>query len=163
MHCLFGRVVVQSEICHMVEKDSFYLFCRAGVIIKEPLVKPKPEIGIDVLTAIDPQSLEDSHIYVHCYFDNPYKDMLIRIWKTTFLIDKASGARSGMMHAENISIAPKWTLIADGVTFHFLLIFSSLPKSCERFDLIEEIDQPGGFLVKDIMRNHEDVYHITIV
>ena len=66
MHCLFGRVVVQSEICHMVEKDSFYLFCRAGVIIKEPLVKPKPEIGSGVLTSIDPQSLEDSHIVWVC-------------------------------------------------------------------------------------------------
>ena len=146
----------------MASKKS-YSINRAGVIIREPLVKPKPEIGIDVLTSISPQTLEDSHIYVHCYFDNIYKDMLIRIWKTTFLVDKASGTRAGMLHAENISIAPQWTLIADGSTFRFLLIFSSLPKSCERFDFVEEITQTGGFLVKDILRNKEDVYHITIV
>jgi hypothetical protein len=143
--------------------ENLRLINKAGVVVKEPLVKPKPEIGIDVLTSISPQTLEDSHIYVHCYFDNVYKDMLIRIWKTTFLVDKASGTRVGMIHAENISIAPQWTLIADGSTFHFLLIFSSLPKSCERFDFIEEIAQAGGFLVKDIIRNKEDVYHITIV
>jgi len=128
----------------------------------EPLVAPKPEIGVDVLSSISPQALEDSHIYVHCYFDNPYEGMLIRIWKTTFLVDRASHAKAGLLHVENISIAPQWTLIADGTTFHFLLIFSSLPKSCERFDLIEEIAQPGGFHVKDIPRNKEDVYHITI-
>ncbi len=143
-------------------KETSKVVDRAGVIIKEPLVKPKPLVDSDVLTSIDPQSLEDSHIYVHCYFDNPYKGMLIRIWRTTFLIDKSSSARAGLMHAENISIAPQWTMIADGTTFHFLLIFSSLPKSCERFDLVEEIAQPGGFYVKDILRNKEDVYHITI-
>ncbi len=155
-------MTIEAEICTVAEK-KMYLVSNAGVIVKEPLVKPKPEIGIDVLTSISPQTLEDSHIYVHCYFDNVYKDMLIRIWKTTFLVDKASGTQAGMIHAENISIAPQWTLIADGTTFHFLLIFSSLPKSCERFDFSEEIQQAGGFLVKDILRNKEDVYHITIV
>ena len=155
-------MTIEAEICTMAEEKS-YSISMAGVGIKDPLVKPKPEMGTDVLAAIDPQTLEDSHIYVHCYFDNVYKDMLIRIWRTTFLVDKASGARAAMLHAENISIAPQWTLIADGGTFHFLLIFSSLPKSCERFDFIEEIAQPGGFLVKDIVRNKEDVYHLTIV
>ena len=139
------------------------LIGKVGGIVKEPLVKPKPEIGIELLASISPQTLEDSHIYVHCYFDNVYKDMLIRIWQTTFLVDKASGTRASMIHAENISIAPQWTLISDGTTFRFLLIFNSLPKSCERFDFIEEIEQSGGFHVKDILRNKEDVYHITIV
>ena len=155
-------MTIEAEICAMAEEKS-YSISMAGVVVKEPLVKPKPEIGIDVLTSISPQTLEDSHIYVHCYFGNIYKDMLIRIWKTTFLVDRSSGTRAAMMHAENISIAPQWTLIADGSTFRFLLIFSSLPKSCERFDFIEEIAQAGGFLVKDILRNKEDVYHITIV
>ena len=143
--------------------DTINSLSKAGVIIKTPLTKPKPEIAIEVLASIDPQSLEDSHIYVHCYFDNPFKDMLIRIWKTTFLIAKESSARADMLHAENISIAPQWKLIAGNSTFHFLLVFSSLPKSCDRFDFVEEISQSGGFLVKDIMRNNQDVYHITIV
>jgi hypothetical protein len=155
-------MAMEPEICNMIDVGS-HLDRNAGTIVKDPLIKPKPEIGMDVLTSIDPQSLEDSHIYVHCYFDNPYKDMLIRIWRTTFLIDKTSSARAGLLHAENISIAPQWTMIADGITFHFLLIFASLPKSCERFDLIEQIAQPGGFHIKDILRNKEDVYHITIV
>ena len=151
-----------TEICFVIQKQGLETVGSAGVTVKEPLVKPKPEIGVDVLSSISPQSLEDSHIYVHCYFENSYKGMLIRIWRTTFLVDSASHTKAGLLHAENISIAPQWTMIADGTTFHFLLIFESLPKSCKRFDLVEEIAQPGGFFIKGIPRNKEDVYHITI-
>ena len=134
----------------------------SSIKIKEPPVKVRPEVDIDVLTAIASGVLEDSYIYVHCYFDNPHDGSLIRIWKTTFLMDFVSGTRSKLVHAENISFAPVWTLIPDEVTFSFLLIFSSLPKSCTQFDLIEEIPQPGGFHVKNIQRNQQDVYHITL-
>jgi glutathionylspermidine synthase len=106
--------------------------------------------------------LEASHVYVHCYFNNTVKDMLIRIWKTTFLIDKSSSHRSKLVHAENISFAPQWTIIPENKMFQFLLIFEGLPKGCERFDLLEDIPQPGGFYVADIMRNKKDVYHVYI-
>jgi hypothetical protein len=88
--------------------------------------------------------------------------MLIRIWKTTFLVDKGSGSRSRLVHAENISFAPVWTEIPDGGTYSFLLIFSGLPKSCQQFDLLEDIPQSGGFFIPDISRNQTDVYHIDI-
>ena len=88
--------------------------------------------------------------------------MLIRIWKNTFLIDKASGSRSQLVHVENISIAPMWTQIPDGVTYSFLLIFNALPKSCQFFDLLEDIPQPGGFFIEGIERNQTDVYHINL-
>ncbi|HEY0656055.1 MAG TPA: hypothetical protein VGD65_23130 [Chryseosolibacter sp.] len=127
-----------------------------------PGVKPKPETDIDTLTSIDPSVLEDSHIYVHCYFSNSSQDMLIRIWKTTFLIDRASGARSQLIHAENISIAPTWTQVPVKKSYSFLLIFGSLPKSCKQFDLVEEISQPGGFFIENISRNQTDVYHVDL-
>jgi len=88
--------------------------------------------------------------------------MLIRIWKTTFLVDKFSGIRSNLVHAENISLAPVWTQIPDGREYSFLLIFSGLPKSCKIFDLVEEIPEPGGFFIQDISRNEKDVYHIDV-
>jgi hypothetical protein len=31
------------------------------------------------------------------------------------------------------------------------------------FDLVEEIPQPGGFVIKNIRRNETDVYHIDIL
>lgn len=114
------------------------------------------------MTVTETETLEESHVYVHCYFDNPHADMLIRIWKTTFLIDKGSGARSELIHAENISYAPQWTLIPDRSRFHFLLIFAALPKTCVLFDLLEDIPQSGGFYIADIQRNQKDVYHVTI-
>lgn len=88
--------------------------------------------------------------------------MLIRIWKTTFLVDRISGTRSKLIHAENISMAPVWTQIPDGREYSFLLIFSGLPKSCKQFDMVEEIAEPGGFLVRNISRNDTDVYHIDV-
>lgn len=129
--------------------------------IAEPPVKTKPAIDVEVLSAIDPQTLEDSFVYVHCYYNNPSPDMLIRIWRTTFLVDHTSGARSSLVHAENISFAPMWTMIPKG-RYTFLLVFSALQKSCSQFDLIEEIAQPGGFHVPDIQRTQSDVYHIDI-
>jgi hypothetical protein len=136
---------------------------HAGNPVKEPLVKPRPAVDVETMASISPESLTDSFVYVHCYFNNIYKDMLIRIWKTTFLVDAGTGSRSGLLHVENISIAPQWTLIPDGRVYRFLLIFSGLPKSCSRFDLLEDIPQAGGFHVKDIARNESDVYHIDLV
>ena len=143
-------------------------FCRMHLheelISRAPTepAKTRPEVEVETVTATETTVLEDSFVYVHCYFHNTYKDMLIRIWKTTFLIDRASGTRSQLVHAENISIAPLWTQIPDNKTYNFLLIFSGLPRSCQFFDLVEEISQPGGFLIENISRNETDVYHIDL-
>lgn len=131
------------------------------------LVEPLPEIAapkidLDTSILIDPETLEDSFVYVHCHFRNRWRNMLMRIWKTTFLIDQHSSSRAKLIHIENISYAPSWTLIPDQTEYAFLLIFSSLPKSCTHFNLLEEIPQPGGFFVKNIIRNESDVYHIEI-
>jgi hypothetical protein len=130
--------------------------------VEEAPVRTRPSVDTEVLSAIAPSVLEDSYVYVHCYFNNPSKDMLIRIWRTTYLIDKASGSRSKLIHAENISFAPVWTQIPDGSQFSFLLIFEGLPKSCQIFDLIEDIPQAGGFEVRNVSRNDSDVYHLDI-
>jgi hypothetical protein len=115
-----------------------------------------------VATATETMTLEAGHVYVHCYFNNTFKDMLIRIWKSTYLIDQGSGSRSELVHIENISYAPQWTAVPDNQLFHFLLIFSALPKSCMKFDLLEDIPQSGGFHVTDIMRNEMDVYRVDL-
>jgi hypothetical protein len=122
----------------------------------------KTLIGVDALASVDPDILEDSYVYVHCSFPIIEPGMLIRIWKTTFLSDCHSTGKSQLIHAENISYAPDWTMIPDNGVYSFLLIFSALPKSCVLFDLIEDIPQPNGFLVKSIKRNKTDVYRITL-
>jgi len=129
---------------------------------EETPVKAKPEVDMEVLFSIHPELLEESYVYVHCHFKNEWPDTLIRIWRTTFLIDRASGTKSGLVHAENISLAPLWTLIPKDMDFSFLLIFSALPKACKLFDLVEEIPQPGGFCIQNIPRNERDVYHVNL-
>jgi hypothetical protein len=136
-------------------------FLNSGPIPEAP-TKIKPEVETEVLTSIDPDTLEDSHVYVHCHFNNTSDEMLIRVWRSTYLIDRSSGARSQLIHAENISFAPQWTLIPKKSEFTFLLIFSALPKDCTVFDLLEDIPQAGGFFVQGIKRNSQDVYHVNI-
>jgi hypothetical protein len=137
-------------------KDKIF----SGPIIKEP--QTKPVVETEVLTNIDSSVLEDSYVYVHCYFKNDLDEMLIRVWRSTFLIDRVSGSRSELVHAENISYAPQWTVIPGKQTFSFLLIFSALPKDCKVFDMLEDIPQSGGFFVSGIKRNELDVYHVDI-
>jgi hypothetical protein len=127
----------------------------------EAPVKTKPEVDMDTLVSIDTDVMEDSYVYVHCYFQTAMND-LVRIWRTTYLVDQSQGSRSQLVHAENISYAPQWTVIRENTTYSFLLIFSALPKSCMQFDLVEEIAMPGGFVVRNIPRNQTDVYHIDL-
>ncbi len=130
--------------------------------IQEPPVKAKPEVDMEVLATLHPELLEDGHIYVHCHFKAMDDDTLIRIWKSTFLIDCHSPSRASLVHAENITYAPLWTQVPGRSDFSFLLIFTMLPSSCKIFDLVEEIPQPGGFVIKGIARNEKDVYHVNI-
>lgn len=130
--------------------------------IKEAPPKLKPAVDPAALEAISVETLEDGYVYVHCHFRNLWQDALIRIWKTTFLVDRASGSRSKLIHAENISFAPVWTTIGSAPEYTFVLIFEALPRQCALFDLLEDIPQAGGFCVENIRRNFTDVYHIDL-
>ena len=122
-----------------------------------PAVKFDDKLKDEILSQIH----EEGMVIVHCIY-NAEIDGGIRIWNSTFLIDKASGDRSVMHHAENISIAPVWTYVPEGKTHRFTLIFAPLPKSCESFDLLEDIPQAGGFFIQNIKRNKSDVYNVVI-
>jgi hypothetical protein len=54
-------------------------------------------------------------------------------------------------------------MVPDRGTYTFLLIFAALPKSCTQFDLVEDIPEEGGFLVRNIARNKSDVYRINLL
>jgi hypothetical protein len=152
---------VGREVCFFAKfSPRMSLYLNDVYAAKAPSPDVKPEV--DVMTETEVDVLQESHVYVHCYFNNTFQDMLIRIWRTTFLIDNASGSRSQLVHVENISYAPEWTLIPDRKMFHFLLIFEALPKGCLSFNLIEDIPQSGGFRVENISRNKSDVYHVNI-
>jgi hypothetical protein len=131
--------------------------------ITESPVRARPSIDTEVLFSIHPEWLHDSYVYVHAHVNEADQEMLVRIWKSTFLLDKRSGSKSALVHAENITFAPVWTIVPKNFSYTFLLIFHALPKSCTVFDLVEQIPQPGGFFIPDIMRNKSDVYHLNLI
>ena len=79
---------------------------------------------------------EEKQVTVHCKYIGSTK---IRIWKSTFLCAHNSNHKSKLIHAENITLYPEWTLLEEGKKTRFTLVFTGLPKDCEQFDLIEDI------------------------
>lgn len=127
--------------------------------MSEVIAKPKivEELLQQALTS------EEKQVIVHCCFPASagFGD-LIRIWKSTYLIDNENSHKSELVHAENITFFPVWTEIPPMKDYWFTLIFSGLPKSCKNFDLKEIIPQEGGFFVQNIKRNSSDIYKIRI-
>ena len=135
-----------------------------NVEIVEPPVTILPTVKVDqeAVTEILSQVQEEGTVIIHCVYNSIFGGS-IRIWKSTFLVAKPSGERSRLLHAENITFAPVWTPTPAGGSFRFTLIFSGLPKSCEFFDLLEDIPEAGGFFIQNIKRNKDDVYQVNIM
>jgi hypothetical protein len=130
--------------------------------IKRPKRKPAnltdPELLVDMLQ----QTEESGQVTVHVTYPPAEHEILLRIWRSTYLISRTSSHKSRLLHAENISIAPIWTPVKAGVNFNFTLLFEALPKDVFVFDLAELIPQSGGFFYSSIVRNNEDVYRIML-
>jgi hypothetical protein len=103
---------------------------------------------------------EQGTVIVHCLYQG---NGAVRIWPSTYLFDRGSSHRSKLLHAEDITIAPAWTMVGSKGSHRFTLFFESLPKSCSVFDLREVIPQPGAFEITAIRRNREDVYRVEIM
>ncbi|MCX7636221.1 MAG: hypothetical protein N2044_00095 [Cyclobacteriaceae bacterium] len=118
------------------------------------------EKHLEAACAVNPEAC----VYVHLTLFTGHQPMLVRIWPTTYLLDQASAHRSILLHAENISFAPIWTPVPAGIRYDFLLVFSGLPADCRIFDLVEQTEgtDGGAFVVRDINRNENDVYRITL-
>lgn len=87
------------------------------------------------------------------------EETMIRIWPTTWLIQE-NKLRKKLLFFDGISPFPFWTKVR--LPYKFTLVFEALDDECSRFDLLEDIPQAGGFEVKNIGRNGQDVYHVQI-
>jgi len=110
------------------------------------------------------KTLEETErqVTVHCRFQT-IAFTWIRIWKTTYLIDQATGHRSPLLTQVGITLYPHKTPVRTRSEIYFTLVFAPLPQDCKVFDLIEEIPEPGRFEVFGIQRNKSDVYRVEIV
>ena len=123
----------------------------------------KPEIVQEILQFLQPKIEVEKQVIVHCCFPATFfEGNLIRIWRSTFLVDESCSYKSGLIHHENISLYPDWTVVPAFQDFWFTLVFSGLPKDCKTFDLQEIIPEEGGFHVKNIKRNGSDVYRVKL-
>ncbi len=118
---------------------------------EKPKTKKKAKAKAKTLPSTERQTI------VHCTY-NP--EMAVRVWPSTFLIEKESGKKVKLLTAFNISFAPDWTFATNGNKF--TLIFGGLSKSCTQFDLMEIIPLPDPFIVRNIQRTKSDVYNLQV-
>ena len=93
-------------------------------IIKEPKkVTIDPELKNAIQTLVEEESQVIIHLHLH------FSDFsTIRIWKSTFLLPHNNGGKINLVHADNISFYPDWTICRTGETV-CTLIFKGLPNS----------------------------------
>ena len=136
--------------------------------MNETIIKPKrkvehqAEISEELSTQLESQVITESQVTVHCTFNSTHGFNSIRIWESTFLLDKDSNHSSKLVETNNITLYPVWTFLRIGEVKQFTLFFNGLPKGCKKFDLVEIIPESGGFEILEIDRNESDVYNIEI-
>lgn len=129
--------------------------------MSETIVKPK--ISQELLDKIQSEIIEEKQVILHCcYRSQLFLEEKIRVWSSTYLVDRHSEHVSKLVHFENISLFPDWTDVPFGKEYWFTLVFSGLPKNCKIFDFIELIPQNNGFFEEGIVRNSSDVYKIRL-
>lgn len=129
------------------------------------ITEPSIEIDPKLLAELYAKSEEVGQVILHFLYHTPKNTIMnIRIWPTTYLYDTSSPHKSDLLHAEHITLYPQWMPCLPGEKVYFTLIFSGLPRSCKKFDFIEEcVGQDGGFEARNILRNETDVYFLEMI
>ncbi len=125
-----------------------------------PLIFTEIKEKVIIAPTLLKQPQEERQTIVHCNVFSLY-GTLVRIWKSTFLIDRHTGKKYKLLTALNIGFYPVWTKAEPGI-YEFTLIFEGLDKDFKVFDLHEIIPQEGGFYVPGISRNQTDVYTVRV-
>ena len=124
------------------------------------LIKPSKHADEAILRKTEFVLTQEKQVVIHFTFKCK-PGMAFRIWKTTYLITER-GNKIPLIFWSGISLYPKWTRLNHVGKYQFTLIFNGLPNECRVFSLVEEINEPGGFLVNKLIRNEEDVYQIIL-
>jgi hypothetical protein len=126
------------------------------------ILSPATIVSGEIKQSLSSQTDVEGQVTIHVEYEVKQAGEAIRIWPTTYLVPQEGGNKSKLVTFEKISLAPFWTILRKKGTFSFTLVFSPLPKSCQLFHLWEDIEQPGGFLIRNIKRNHTDVYEVIL-
>ena len=102
-------------------------------------------------------------VIVHCTIPAEANGGDFFINRQTFLLDHRARLKYRLLHAEGIGHGdtPDVTKHA-GRPLRFTLYFLGLAKDCTVFDLVERSDDLFPFEARNIQRNAQDVYHVTL-
>lgn len=89
---------------------SSFLPILFSAVITSPAIDLTKEVKLELLSDTE----ETGQVIVHGRFSCRASWELVRVWKTTYLIDRSSGHRSQLLFAENICMAPMWTALKTG-------------------------------------------------
>lgn len=116
-----------------------------------------------ILPTLQPETdlrpVEPVVVHIRCA---PFYSSSVRIWRSTFLLDRHSAHTSALIDWQGITPYPEWTWIRWGAPHTFTLIFEPLPRSVGVFDLHEIIPEPLGWYFPAIVRRPQDVYHLDL-
>jgi hypothetical protein len=118
-----------------------------------------PQILPDSRTEEELHPVEPVVVHIRCA---PGYSSSVRIWRSTFLLDRHSAHTSALIDSKGITPYPEWTWIRRGAPHTFTLIFEPLPRTVRVFDLHEIIPEPLGWYFPEIVRRPQDVYHLDL-
>ena len=116
--------------------------------IKKPKIELDPETQFDV----------ERQVMVRSWY--PFSTG-VRIWPNTYLRCNNTNKKAKLLYTDNVGKYPNWTQLKPNE--RFLMVFEALPDQCLRFDLIEDIPEPGGFYIRMIPRDKIDVYDVPMI
>jgi hypothetical protein len=110
---------------------------------------------------LEPALAVQGVVTVHCRIEPTGVGPKLRIQRSTYLRDQATGACSRLLHAEHIAHPPGYTRVGSSGVLYCTLHFEALPDGCTHFDLEEHTTEPFPFTARNIPRNRMDVYRVT--
>jgi hypothetical protein len=115
---------------------------------------------LDVAIELLGHEADNGQTVLHCALHG--QNAAYRIWPSTFLITD-TGKTYKLLHAENITFYPEWTIPPTNRTIHyFTLIFENLGNDTNWFYLHEHVEGGNGFYTNQITKNKTNIYHVQI-
>jgi hypothetical protein len=141
----------------ILTRDPVLVMGYASFLSEMRVIMTKTFIG-----ALAELSEKRDKVILNCKITGDEDNESVRIWDSTFLVNDKLNHKSKLINAFNISRYPEWTKIEIGEILNFKLEFTPLPEECSEFDLIEDIPESGGWVLRGIKRNRSDIYEIEI-
>jgi hypothetical protein len=118
-----------------------------------------PQVRPELAPVDDVRPAEPVVVHIRC---DMREELIVRIWRSTFLLDRDSSHASALVSWEAITVYPEWTLLRKNVPHVFTLVFDPLPPRVRWFDLAEIIPEPQGWYFPGIARRAPDIYYLDL-